>query len=572
MPPVGVEWPTALVHEHQWHANGPVTRPASGEGSRRRRHRRPVGVRQRRSNFQNFAPLHAVSGKSGRVLWSADLAVRSIHRPALLTASDLDGDGLPEVIFAALMDWGDQQRTVWSNQSGRLWLFVLSGRRGLVRWKSPLTADRQLVNHDLDELSFGPAVADLNGDGVRDIVVPAQSGDAVQENVQLVLRALDGSRGEMLWEHALPAALEKYRPFRGVPPPLIADLDGDGVVEIYSLEFEGQAESHGVQTKIARLQALECRRWPAALGLANRRRLGREARRFKRQMAKSARGARIAPVRARQPGLPQSLGRRGRACVARRTRTDRLSHKGRPSARGVSGLDRRFDRRRCGRAVVHRRTDAAGGRADNWFRRLAAAAEERCGRLGVGSSGGRARPGNCHRSRAVARVAGLRFGRGDGQASLDVPWPPAKNGRRIDGPAAGQRTEPASRRRATHPSIYLRFGDRWLAGPRDGPQRASHARPRLALRDSAPRNDPRLVRPLPWWPPDNSGRRQGAVCRELEAVFFCLAFIVLPGATVWWMVSRRRFGLRTLAFLPFVAALFVTALLIDMPDRHFSRY
>ena len=74
------------------------------------------------------------------------------------------------------------------------------------------------------------------------------------------------------------------------------------------------------------------------------------------------------------------------------------------------------------------------------------------------------------------------------------------------------------------------------------------------IRQPAP-NDPRLTRQLPW-------NRVGELVREVGkywiwATLYCVSLILLP---IGWIVSlcrRRQWGMRTLALLPVVAAVFL---------------
>src|SRR5262249_39382436 len=81
------------------------------------------------------SPLRAFSGKTGRRLWEAqDLRVREgedIQFAHLLECHDLDGDGRPEVLFA-------YRRS--RHQRGPMFLAVLSGGDGKLRWEQPISA------------------------------------------------------------------------------------------------------------------------------------------------------------------------------------------------------------------------------------------------------------------------------------------------------------------------------------------------------------------------------------------------------------------------------------------------
>ena len=102
---------------------------------------------------------------------------------------DLDGDGTPEILFAArfelvAMDWG-----------------------GHVRWTAPITDESG---------SAGPVLFDFDGDGYPEVVI-------ADEQALRLFSGLDGSPRGLSTEHASSTALET---------PIVADVDGDGHVEI----------------------------------------------------------------------------------------------------------------------------------------------------------------------------------------------------------------------------------------------------------------------------------------------------------------------------------------------------
>lgn len=69
----------------------------------------------------------------------------------------------------------------------------------------------------------GPAVTDLNGDGVPDVVFGTSRG---------MLRALDGGNGSSILEMDLRAEYGDER-FELDHAPLVSDFDGDGLLDIF---------------------------------------------------------------------------------------------------------------------------------------------------------------------------------------------------------------------------------------------------------------------------------------------------------------------------------------------------
>jgi len=174
-------------------------------------------------------PMHAISGRTGRRLWSALLptAEKQFFHALSVAADDLDADGKAEVIFA--YDAATPFSPGTASQERQRWLVVLSGRDGVVRWRQPLS---ELMNWtQLGTLSaFRPGVGDLDGDGVKDVAVWAVTADHTYQ-----LRTYNGKDGKPLWGRDLPKEIRSTadavsRPTRSVS--IIGDLDGDGRAEV----------------------------------------------------------------------------------------------------------------------------------------------------------------------------------------------------------------------------------------------------------------------------------------------------------------------------------------------------
>jgi outer membrane protein assembly factor BamB len=161
------------------------------------------------SSGRNIVPLRALSGKDGRELW---VAAHLRWSGLLIACHDLDGDGRPEIVFFFEQSDG-------TGPGARFGLAVLRGDTGALRWRQTLPG-RPVGSAGPGEYR-PPVVADLDGDGVRDLVFLTAGNDGVP-----VLRALSGRDGRALWERSL----------RGLFPLDIffaaADFDGDGKAEV----------------------------------------------------------------------------------------------------------------------------------------------------------------------------------------------------------------------------------------------------------------------------------------------------------------------------------------------------
>ncbi len=157
---------------------------------------------RRRAGSRVNGAVWALDGAIGGRLWnrpleSVDLQGGGTDRLGSVTGpivtADLDGDSSPEVIVAA----GNR-------------IVVADGRTGNVRWY-----------HDgAGRFVAGAAVADLDRNGIADVIAPMIDGTDTGKVV-----ALRGDSGGVLWT-------TEGGGVTGTVPPAIADFNGDGVPDV----------------------------------------------------------------------------------------------------------------------------------------------------------------------------------------------------------------------------------------------------------------------------------------------------------------------------------------------------
>jgi serine/threonine protein kinase/outer membrane protein assembly factor BamB len=167
----------------------------------------------------------AFSGKDGRQLWVADdLDILGSQtstsgtdwscRYPLLEWADLSGDGAAELI--ALQTGPGMAPT----------LSVAAGGDGRVRWSARIARG----GFGLRPSPAGPPLADFNGDRVRDFALWLPEGEDDSAHGPLRLNVLDGHTGQPLWTNP---TVTVHHPARLIyPEPAVADLDSDGVPEV----------------------------------------------------------------------------------------------------------------------------------------------------------------------------------------------------------------------------------------------------------------------------------------------------------------------------------------------------
>lgn len=194
----------------------------------------------------DIAPLHAISGKTGKRLWSiSDVHAKQIGGTLNVTVRDLEGDGQPEVVWLAALDHGYPQRVWFGSHAVQLWMFVADARNGQLRWSQPLSPAYGMTGGRTTPYSFqvSPiplALADLNEDGVTDFLSPA-----IRSSDELELRAIDGRDGATLWTRLRPSDGLSQQALANWTSPTVIDFEQDGHVEVVVVEPHATTNPNG---------------------------------------------------------------------------------------------------------------------------------------------------------------------------------------------------------------------------------------------------------------------------------------------------------------------------------------
>jgi hypothetical protein len=137
----------------------------------------------------------------------------TISSPGL---ADLNADGVPDIVFGTGIERirmrGGQLVFIGEPETpGHV--VAVSGDTNEILWEAPHPGDAFTT----------PRFADLNGDGVPDVVMGGREG---------ALSALSGRDGSVLWQVNPGAVADTPNPYNFFTPALTSDLDGDGVPEL----------------------------------------------------------------------------------------------------------------------------------------------------------------------------------------------------------------------------------------------------------------------------------------------------------------------------------------------------
>lgn len=191
-------------------------------------------------NFDNYDGIYAYRGDNHQLMWSLPVSGHFYHGT---TVADLDGDGKPELLLGSYNDTvyclnGEDGSINWTYQANggyvgspvvvadidndgscevifTSWykVYVLSNN-GTLKWVYNTPNYGQAFR--------GVAVADVSNDSYLDLVFGTDDGKVY---------ALSGNNGNLLW--TVDLAAHYGADFDIDHAPLIADFDGDGLLDVF---------------------------------------------------------------------------------------------------------------------------------------------------------------------------------------------------------------------------------------------------------------------------------------------------------------------------------------------------
>ncbi len=189
-----------------------------------------VLVLDHRWDGQNTLKLRALSGRDGRDIWP-DPDAGNIHA-SFGSSSQFNGYRYYSYPGTGGIYLNSKRPDAWAaavdpnpNNLSQIWLHVVSGTTGKLKWKAPFASGMFGEPGRIYRDEF----ADLNGDGVADVV--GWGSPANGQPGAFVLKAYSGADGTPLWTDAPPVLASDVQN-AGIDLPLVTDLEGQGEPDI----------------------------------------------------------------------------------------------------------------------------------------------------------------------------------------------------------------------------------------------------------------------------------------------------------------------------------------------------
>ncbi len=209
------------------------------------------------------APLEAISGRTGTTLWIS--AIKRHYQQGLgrIICTDLDGDGVSEILYYTFNDSivdTKPFRSSYSGQDGHLMLIALSANNGSLRWRMPLSREYGSVSNTNMPYNFRSqnypeiSIVDVNSDGCRDAIVVAESSSIKAGVYSTDLVALDGHTGAEIWRIAAGSNDNASHLFSSSARVAIPQSEhASPLSACVILNCEDVAGPNGEKTRVARL-------------------------------------------------------------------------------------------------------------------------------------------------------------------------------------------------------------------------------------------------------------------------------------------------------------------------------
>jgi len=167
--------------------------------------------------------VQAISGSTGTVIWQKfGMSDGEELGVTYSDADDINGDGSPEIVIGSAT-----ASSMGLNRNG--YVEMISGRWGYTLWRVNGLANSQGIG------SYVTKVGDLNGDGTNDILACNSefSSNSLYHNGMVM--AISGQTGQVIWQ----TAGGNSNALLGQNAEVLADVNGDGIDDVLVINPDG---------------------------------------------------------------------------------------------------------------------------------------------------------------------------------------------------------------------------------------------------------------------------------------------------------------------------------------------